>query len=180
MNPLWQNALDSYSELRKILAQDVLQVRTQLDADFQSQLARRNYIRTLFAMIEGDTFGRKQVALIVYEYWLPSRTIFTPAVLVLLREEQYFLDDTGRAKQRELFLKIEPNLRFSLTSYGKAYSSLYPKATINTKLAWSVGERDVFRKLIRCRNRITHPKRACDLHITDDEVNKADAVLLWY
>src|SRR5215510_3735594 len=29
-------------------------------------------------------------------------------------------------------------------------------------------------------DRNTHPKRVCDLHITDDEVNDADTVLLWY
>jgi len=180
VNQLWKSVLDTYLELHKILFQDVLEVRTQLESDFQSQLARRNYIRTLFACIEGETFCRKQVALVIYEYWLSSRkTIFTPAEVALLREERYFLDDTGRAKQGELFLKIEDNLRFSLASYGKAYCSLYPKATIS-QLDCSVKEWKLFKTIIKCRNRITHPKSVCALNITDEEVQDTDAVLLWY
>src|SRR5215471_10614365 len=89
-----QKTMKRLLELIMILNQDLLDSLKQLTIiDQSSQFHRRNYIRTLFALIEGETFCLKSVALTIHEL----RFTFEPEEIALLREEQYSLDKKGKA-----------------------------------------------------------------------------------
>jgi len=161
----------SYIGLHKVLMQDLSEARERLaEYESPSQFARRTYIRTLFALIEGETFSRKQVALALYEL---GYKVFQPEEVALLREEQYYLTEQGRAKKQQLFLRTAANLRFSFETFAKACKTNY-------KLDSSGREWESFKNIVDCRNRITHPKRVSDLNIKDEELQHAISVADWY
>lgn len=54
---------EKYKNLFSILVEDVITAEDEMRQS-DTQFRRRNYIRAVFALIEGDTFRRKQTALI--------------------------------------------------------------------------------------------------------------------
>jgi len=74
-----------------LLHSDVLRARKDLGESNPTEYHRRQYIRAVFAQLEGATFGIKQLA-------IPSRnSSLSDAELALLRGETYRLNELGEA-----------------------------------------------------------------------------------
>src|SRR5206468_1691370 len=78
------------------------------------QYARRQYVRTVFAMIEGMVFATKQLA-----GGVPGE-MMDPAEIAMLRGVTYDLDDQGRAVAKTARLALEREIRFALRMYAKS------------------------------------------------------------
>ncbi len=65
---------NEYKKLFKALVDDVIAAEEELRQS-DDQFKRRTYVRTVFALIEGDTFCRKQAALSRYELSLKASTV---------------------------------------------------------------------------------------------------------
>ncbi len=140
-----------------------------------TQLNRRAFVRSLFALIEGGTFLLKQYALEINKMGITKKGVghFSQAELALLQEEQYDLTDKGEVRTQQKFLRPTENVRFTFSALAKA-QKLSHKPDVSGE-GWQS-----FKKAINIRNRITHPRRESDLEITDGELKIIRKAFAWY
>jgi hypothetical protein len=148
-----------------VLAGDVKKCMQEFHAE-DNQFWRRTFIRSTFALIEGNTFQMKQ-------YALTQSHLFTRAEVTLLREESYELNEKGIAFEQPKYVNISRNIKFAFQSFAHSFESDYI-LKVNDK-GW-----DCFKKALKVRDRLTHPKGLNDLNITDQEINDALISLSWY
>jgi len=161
--------VDNYQALFHALMLDVEAAREALAAS-DAQFNRRSYVRTVFSLIEGETYLRKQYALMLHEL---GAIKLTDAEVAILREEQYRLNSKGEPDSQPLFLRLPENLRFSFRVDAKVHGREY-------KLETSGRGWESFLKALAVRHRITHPKQFEDFEITDEEVARVNDTLEWY
>lgn len=129
---------------------------------------RRNFVRALFAMIEGSVFVIKQSTLIA---GFSERLSF--AEIALLKEETFDLDNKGNVRSQVKFLRIADNFKFAARMASRVFDC-------NLDLGVGTQEWDYFLELIRIRNRVTHPKGSSDFEISQDEAELARKVFYWF
>jgi hypothetical protein len=117
--------VDNYQALYGALMFDVEAAANAL-AEADTQFNRRSYVRTVFALIEGETYLRKQYALMMNN--LGMVTLNDPE-MALLREEQYKLNNKGEPDTQQLFLRLPENLRFSFRIDAKVHGREYKLET---------------------------------------------------
>lgn len=170
----------SYAEFFQVLAENVGLAFDQLQ-QADSQFTRRQAVRAVFALIEGDTYARKHVALagddLAQRYAESLNIWFEPQFSMeertLLREEQYELKDNGMPKTAQKFLKLLANVRFSFNAYARTIKGSYTLDVSGD--GWQSLQR-----ALEIRNRITHPKSTESLHISDSDRDDVDAAGNWY
>ncbi|MDQ3704519.1 MAG: hypothetical protein M3437_04725 [Chloroflexota bacterium] len=130
----------------------------------------RVLVRTVYSRVEGIAYLMKYVALADENQ--PDQ-IFSAGELALLREEDYDLTSEGIVRIKSARLSTLANLRFSFRAFVRALG-------INFTL--NVGEHgwEQLRNGILVRDRITHPKRAEDLIVTDQEVLEILEGQMWF
>jgi hypothetical protein len=150
----FEQAVESLLGLLLALSADVTMAqaaRTQADTPY----ARRVYVRTMFAAIEGLTFSIKQVTLAVSSL---KKVVFS-------QEEIRLLGDKSRPSWHE-------NLRDTMRLYARALNPTYqPKFSHG----WGC-----LRTANKIRDRITHPKNVAALEISDQEMATIDKGNEWY
>jgi hypothetical protein len=143
-------------EIMRVLHGDVQRAMELYTAE-RSPYARRTYIRTFFAMIDGLTFQLKQVAL---ERESEGFVSFSPS------ERDQLLEDTK-------FVRAPDNIRLSLECLARAYGSNFRPAYGNHR--WGS-----LKRAIGIRHGITHPKKLEDLEISDAELKTLLEGGQWY
>ena len=93
------------------LLEDAIDAETYLDNNPISQFARRTYIRSIFACIEGTIWILKDVCFKAK----PISGIRKMAVaeFALLKKESYALKNTGETATSTKFLPLADNVRFT-------------------------------------------------------------------
>lgn len=135
-----------------------------------SQIARRTLVRALFAEIEGVTFCMKQVA---FESRSRAGVTFTTPEIILLSEEAYELNDKGEVKSQRAKLHISRNIRFAFRAFARTgYINYEPKVD---GIGW-----DAFKKGLKIRDRLMHPKKPDDLIVSDEEVVIIKTTFEWF
>ena len=129
---------------------------------------RRVYIRTLFATIEADVFQRKQLALIGHE----KTHRFEHSELAVLREVQYNVQANGCISETPKFISLPANYRLSYLLAAKVIRARF-------RLDCGGQEWEDFKHCVGVRNKITHPKTASDIVVTQDDLLRAQAVASW-
>jgi hypothetical protein len=128
---------------------------------------RRAYVRAVIAYLEGLTFGLKQQILDA------GIQDLTPADRALLVEESFELDDRGEPQVRQLFIKLHRSIRFAFSRYAR-----WSGADFELPVS-----EDGWRSLVetvRTRNRLTHPKIADDLVVSDADMRDAASAYDWF
>lgn len=97
------------------MADDVLRAEEGMNAASDAY-SRRNYIRSLFAMIEGTVYVLKQMALMAQR---ARPELLTTAEIALLNEQSFDLSSKGEARTTTKFLRLVDNLRFTIPSLTK-------------------------------------------------------------
>jgi hypothetical protein len=131
------------------------------------QPLRRSYCRAVFALIDGATFGLKQHVLEMFEYELGEEEI------ARLREWQESKGKSSPSSGRPLFLPVAKNVFFAFDMLSNCCGAQNP-------IDRSGGEWRTFLEAISIRNRITHPKNAAALEVTDGQLAKVAAASRWY
>ena len=153
-------------ELLPDLVNDVKTAKEKLD---NQQYSRRVYVRTLFAMIEGVTYAMK-VALfgIGREYC----KLEVPD-LVVLKGSTFDLDNKGKIQEKPKYFRIPDNLQFTVRSVERVLES---------RIDLGVGTSDWtnFKKAVKIRNHITHPKNPKDFYISDEDLECIRSVNSWF
>ena len=134
------------------------------------QVHRRNFVRAVFAAIEGFVSVMKED--VIKECYAgrfkPSR-----AEAALLFEEAYEAAESGQPRVRPSFVPTQRNLWFAFAVFAKAHGlSAHPDYSSR---GWQA-----VREAIKVRNRITHPKAGADLAVSDYEIKLVDEAYAWF
>lgn len=131
--------------------------------------AARALVRAHFALVEGLSYQLRQVTIATLE----GTALLTPTELTLLREERHVVDDSGHPKTSEQFLPFPQSLLFSIRCYAKNHGADFQADTKGG--GWAA-----MRKATAIRNRVTHPKSAESLVLSDDDRKVfVDAAAWW-
>lgn len=159
----------SIEAVRRTLLDDVAECWFALKQS-DEQVNRRNYVRTVFALVEGWVSVLKAF---VIEEVSAGRFIVTEAERAMLAEETYDVDDSGKTRSRRPFIPVRNNLRFTFDIFARSHGVI--EGPDYQGSGWQE-----FQKALQARNRVTHPKVTTDLDIADDEVAATDAAWSWF
>ena len=134
------------------------------------QYKRRSFVRALVALVEFDVHNRKQRLLKLHGENIIE---LTHSELALAREIQPELDEGGKVKERQKFLRILSNYRFSIRTFCK-YTDI--EFCLDTNCPGWMS----FKKLIEIRNTITHPKKSVDIEISEEHFQDVIMAYKWF
>jgi hypothetical protein len=153
------------------LYNDVQQNRKALSSN-DSQLARRNYLHSLYAFYETSLSNLREVAakLLVDDFDLSGEW--------KLHEVFPLLDESARLSKNGK-LDLEPN-RISFLSLVAYTLKTFAKQVGFEEEVLSDNRWEAFCQSTQIRHRITHPKFHTEIEITDDELKTIDRGLEWW
>jgi len=163
---------DESKRMFELLKEEISEVAKRLRKDPKSQCWRRIFVRSVFSMIESECYRLKENTLSLIRKNSFERNKFSPGDISLLEEKAYSLDNKGRIEEKSIHLKTESNLRFAFSSAAKF--------SLDFKLDVSDTGWESFKKAIKIRHRVTHPKKISDLSISDEEKDSVKKAFLWF
>jgi hypothetical protein len=149
-------------DLFRVLNDDVTKSLDELGSDPNNQFKRRTVVHFFFALIEGETFRKKQWARVVYEKIGLSN--FSERHIAWLKEETY----------GQKFPRFEDNFKFAFQAMS---------AVVGIEFDLNLGHDprwQSFRMALEIRNRITHPKHVHDMTISDEEIVHVTKAFYWF
>lgn len=148
------------------LVEDVNTAEEKLDGQ---QYSRRVYVRTLFAMIEGVTYAMKLALFGIGREYCKLKV----PDLVVLKESTFDLNPKGKIQEKPKHFRTADNLRFTVRTV---------EHVLKSSIDLGVGTQDWtnFKKAIKIRNHITHPKKPEDFVISDAELKCICSVNSWF
>ena len=150
----------------QMLMTDVLVSLEQMQTD-ATAAAQRNFVRTLFAAVEGTAWEYREYVRGIAE----DVGALTSEADAALKAETYIVTDTGRIVSQPRYLSLVATIRLTT----RLAQSLNPALSVDFgERGWSA-----LKATIALRNRLTHPKHLDDLQITARDVSQAWASLLW-
>jgi hypothetical protein len=149
-----------------LLRSDVAKAREGLEDD-PTEYHRRQYVRAVFAQLEGSTFSIKQLAL------SEDLSLLTHAEIALLRGELYRLNDAGDAIISTAFLTLANDMKFAFKVYARTVGLNYELPV--REPGWSA-----LLQAKRVRDRLMHPRSAADLSVTDEELGWTTKAGEWF
>ncbi len=163
-----EKTLQEILDLLPILVDDMKTAEELLDKNDQ-EYYRRTFVRTLFAMIEGSVHAMK---IALFAIGQSSGALNVPE-LVVCKESSFNLNERGKIKERAKRFRISENLRFTVNVI---------EHLLGAKIDLGVGTQDwnSFKKAIKIRNSVTHPKDSADLIISNADLKCIRSVNLWF
>jgi hypothetical protein len=131
---------------------------------------RRQFIRSMFACIEGTLWSFKQEALGQHEGGAAS---FTHSELALLAELLPTVATNGTVQETPANIRFESNVRFTFRCHARAYA--YEDVLDVSDHRWNLLLRSA-----QVRNRLMHPKGLESMQISDEELLAARSSLKWF
>lgn len=162
--------LNEWLEVSNTLYKDIKSLMNEYQDDWSSQPFRRMFVRACWALIEGEVFCLKQFTLRACE--LGGKSL-TSSEHKLLSEVLMLGDDSGRIKREDVRGSTHENLKQTLKI-----------ATSKFELGWTPDFSNqgwaLLRRSLDLRHRITHPKIAAELAISDDELDLHRSGFAWF
>lgn len=162
-------AVDELREIQESLGQDILICTKMLEQE-DNQFWRRTLVRSSFAFIEGMVHRMKQLAFEVCSYEGISLSRSEAAMLL---EEGYELNDKGEAISKMNYMHITKNVRFAFKLLARAYG-------VNHELKVDDAGWDNFKKALKIRDRLMHPKSSSDLNVDDADGTTVGEAFGWF
>jgi hypothetical protein len=155
-------------ELQEVLLNDVVDDFSTLSGlpEPAQGPRRRSVIRAVFAAIEGHIWAMKQRLLAFGEPTLSA------AEVALLREVQYSIDDKGNGVEKAALLTFKQNIKFVI--------AVVKRLNPATQVDLGDGGWQALTDALDVRHRLTHPKSASDLQVSQDELVAAVRGLAWF
>ncbi|MDB4990491.1 MAG: hypothetical protein JWN04_5669 [Myxococcaceae bacterium] len=139
----------------------------RVPAQVNDQRARRVYVRAVFAEIEATLDMYAQFLLLIHGEDVP------PAERMLLEEKEAAIDADGSVKIRRLKCGLNSRLRFIFKMVDN-YNGWDPEPKF-TDNRW-----EDLQASIKIRDRLTHPKLAQQLEVSDDELAAVSRAQSWF
>ena len=131
--------------------------------------AQRALIRASFALMEGLSYQLRAVTLAS----LQSTEFLAESEVALLREERYTIDEKGMPQTQESFLRFPESLLFSIRMYARNHGAAFEPDVKSS--GWQA-----MRKAAKVRNRVTHPKSAASLELSDQDLTAIQEAAAWW
>ncbi len=131
---------------------------------------RRGLYRASFALVEAVTFATKRLIIEGHEAKLFE---LSAAEQMILLEKDYDLKDSGQIREVRRYPSFKANLKFTFDLFNKVYKTDFQVPYGHAGWQALQGALDV-------RDRITHPKRAQDFDISDDEIKLLKKANAWF
>jgi hypothetical protein len=154
------------------LLTDTSEAEENLEKQPDSPFARRVYIRSVFAYIEGAVWILKDACLHAKPKVGTVRKV-SSAEVALLQEESYQLKENGSIRITKMNLNLVDNIKFTFQYINHLFTG-----TIDLQLDKEIGTHLKVSKEIR--NRLAHPKQISDLTISDKEIELCQKVAVWF
>ena len=158
-------------EYLQMFAEDVMDSLRRIK-DEDTQINRRNYVRALFAFVEGFTNHVKEIL-----REITDEPEFSPIVTfgekVLLDDVHFELDNKGMVASKTRYQPTAANFLFVYKISSRFVNPEYVIDTSNSK--WSS-----FLGAIKIRNRLTHPKTIKDMVVTDNDFEVLGEAEEWF
>lgn len=151
---------------------DDVQACNAQSGSVKSATQRRQYIRAMFAYIEGAVWLFKQEAL-EQQHKDDASIVFTASELSILAEVAPSIDGRGVIQELPANLRFVPNLLFAFGCHARAFD-------YEPVLRVSDHEWGYLKSSVTVRNRLMHPKQLSSMDISDDEIRTARAALKWF
>jgi hypothetical protein len=160
-----ENPMREMKEIGDVLLSDIVSA-VGAGVEQGDGFARRNYVRSVFAMIDADVFQMKRAIIYVWKRWPFD---LDADDLELLVEEKLSVS-SGKKKP---FPKFSDNLKFVISTFCKAhrfqlqadYQSVQWLSLLNA---------------LKIRDRITHPKQLKEIDVTNDDLKIIRMAAEWY
>ena len=159
------DVLKDWKKTTKTLFADVCRAAEEVDRCGDGY-TRRNYVRSVFAAIEGITHGMKRVTL---QVWKLRQSRLDSDELGKLMEVKF--DSQGRSRKR--FLPFGDNIKFTFEAFAKVHG--VAESVNYTGKGWAA-----LLSAAEIRHRLMHPKSADDLEISDAEMVSVRTAAAWY
>jgi hypothetical protein len=138
---------------------DVHRASKLLDGE-DTAFNRRVLVRTIYSSIEAFVSYLKYRAV---EQHAQGGLSCSSAQLALLKEESYSLDAAGKVQVQPKFIPLDQNFRFLVSVF-------LHRDHLPLVVDWGQDGWDCFRKGLRKRNEITHPRHGGDLIVSDEDL----------
>jgi hypothetical protein len=163
------DAVNTLVELSDALLSDVQTASRQL-ASAPIAYHRRQYVRSVFSLLDGMAYALKQAA---HEGAAGFGVVFSLGEVAMIREETYDLDERGQAKSRPAYPRWAANMRFALDIVARA-------ANVPNRADFGGAGWEALLRAVKLRNRLMHPKRPDDLAVSNEELRDVQAGLEWF
>lgn len=157
----------SYKQLLNIILDEIIENVRKIHPPAINQADRRSFVRNVFSCIEGSTYAFKAWALDI------NPDSLTHQEVDVIKEKVSFLNHNGEAETQTLKIQTLPNIDFSFKILSKVMNIENPLDKSNH--GW-----EQLRKAIKIRHRLTHPKSAEDLTISNEEMILLSHAVLFY
>ncbi len=161
---------EEFNPLRMKLSEDVSYFNARLGEAADKDIIRRSYVRSVFAFIEGYTYGFKQISLRISEE--SGGIKLSPEEIVALREIEVSIDDKGNIKERPKFIPAKNSVVFSISSIVKQHEADF---NLDKGGGWND-----YQTALKIRDRLMHPKNHRDLNVTDIELSQVKNAYEWF
>ncbi len=157
-------------DVSEVLRQDIESLFAAYRDDWSSQPLRRMFVRAYWSMIEGEVFCLKQFTLRSCE--LGGKSL-SAEEHVFLSESRAIVDEKGSALLKHVYVDTLSNLKQTLKISASKF-----------ELKWAPdfstqGWKNISLSL-ELRHRITHPKTAAELTISDSELTTQKEAFAWF
>jgi len=160
-----------FNRLRMKLIEDVSYFGIRCHEDQARNVMRRSYVRSVFAFIEGYTYGFRQISLRIAKE--PLGIKLTEEEVVALKQVDVTIDENGTINERPKYSSAKNILIFSVSAIAKQHEADF-QIDKNGK-----GWKD-YKDALRIRNRLMHPKSYQDLEISDSEIESTEGAYRWF
>jgi hypothetical protein len=162
--------LKEWIEVSNLLIRDIESLVDVFHDDWSHQSFRRMFVRACWTLIEGEVFCLKQFTLRACE--LGGKSL-TSSEHKLLSEVLMLGDDSGRLKREAVRESTHENLKQTLKI-----------ATSKFELGWTPDFSNQgwasLRRSLDLRHRVTHPKIAAELAISNGELDAHRSGFAWF
>ena len=149
-----------------LLAYDIILALRRMEAN-DDQATRRDFVRTVFAAIEGWILDYRQGV----QESLGNIRELSPAEEAAFAEVTYILKENGKLREQTRFFPTITMFRFA--------TRLVEQECGQPIIDFSSREWQKFNDAVTIRNRVTHPKSIHDLNISADEIKTVQAAYEW-
>lgn len=160
--------LKELTDMAQVLGQDCAEQYLIIQTN-DSQIHRRAYVRSVFALIEVILHRMKLIA----AHLGGSLGTLSIQEIVVINEEAFDVNDKGEVISKSVFIKFLNNVKFAFNVYSKSIGSSFELSLAGD--GWQN-----LRVCTKVRDRLMHPKATTDLEVTIAEVEAAKITFDWF
>jgi hypothetical protein len=164
------NASEEFRATVSVLHSDFYTCSERLNKEGGSQYWRRALVRAFFAKVEGVIYCMKRIA---HSCRFQPGVEFSDGELMVLIEKTYQPNDKGEVYEQRMQIPLKTNIKFAFSAYARAY-------LVDYKLNVGDNRWNDFKKSLLVRDRLTHPKEARNLEVSDEELGCLQRAFDWF